>query len=61
LLIRRIRELLYERGFTISGARNQLSQGNEPDAASSVSAKTVSPDTASLRNEIRDIISLLTL
>ena len=24
LLIRRIRELLYERGFTISGARNQL-------------------------------------
>ena len=25
LLIRRIRELLYEQGFTISGARNQLS------------------------------------
>src|SRR6201991_2959347 len=24
LLIRRIRELLYEQGFTISGARNQL-------------------------------------
>ena len=24
LMIRRIRELLYERGFTISGARNQL-------------------------------------
>jgi DNA-binding transcriptional MerR regulator len=28
LLIRRIRELLYEQGFTISGARNQL---EEPD------------------------------
>ena len=27
LLIRRIRELLYEQGFTISGARNQLSVG----------------------------------
>ena len=39
LLIRRIRELLYEQGFTISGARNRLSemhQGRgEADAAPS--------------------------
>jgi len=27
LLIRRIRDLLYEQGFTISGARNKLSDG----------------------------------
>ncbi len=27
LLIRRIRELLYEQGFTISGARNRLAEG----------------------------------
>ena len=27
LLIRRIRDLLYDQGFTISGARNQLSEG----------------------------------
>lgn len=27
LLIRRIRELLYDHGFTISGARNQLAEG----------------------------------
>ena len=27
LLIRRIRDLLYEQGFTISGARNQLTEG----------------------------------
>jgi DNA-binding transcriptional MerR regulator len=27
LLIRRIRDLLYEQGFTISGARNQLGDG----------------------------------
>ncbi len=27
LLIRRIRELLYDRGFTISGARSQLGEG----------------------------------
>ena len=28
LLIRRIRDLLYEQGFTISGARNRLSDAN---------------------------------
>jgi DNA-binding transcriptional MerR regulator len=36
LLIRRIRELLYEQGFTISGARNRLSDApsvREPAAA----------------------------
>src|SRR5450432_4423365 len=27
LLIRRIRDLLYEQGFTISGARNRLDEG----------------------------------
>lgn len=30
LLIRRIRELLYEQGFTISGARNRLDVRGEP-------------------------------
>lgn len=35
LLVRRIRELLYEQGFTISGARNQLSDhsGAHPSAS----------------------------
>jgi DNA-binding transcriptional MerR regulator len=33
LLIRRIRDLLYDQGFTISGARNQLSEGLPPTAA----------------------------
>ncbi|MFG6428849.1 MerR family transcriptional regulator [Roseateles sp. LYH14W] len=33
LLIRRIRDLLYDQGFTISGARNQLSEGLPPSAA----------------------------
>ncbi len=61
LLIRRIRELLYEQGFTISGARNQLSQGNEPAVAAPAPAKTEALNTVTLRNEIRDIISLLTL
>ncbi|PTT88238.1 MerR family transcriptional regulator [Pelomonas sp. HMWF004] len=35
LLIRRIRDLLYDQGFTISGARNQLSDGLPPGAAQS--------------------------
>jgi DNA-binding transcriptional MerR regulator len=33
LLIRRIRDLLYDQGFTISGARNQLSEGLSPASA----------------------------
>src|SRR5579864_3707975 len=31
LLIRRIRDLLYDQGFTISGARNQLTDGHGHD------------------------------
>jgi DNA-binding transcriptional MerR regulator len=33
LLIRRIRELLYEQGFTISGARNRLAESSHEIAA----------------------------
>lgn len=32
LMVRRIRQLLYEQGFTISGARNKLQEGCVPDA-----------------------------
>jgi DNA-binding transcriptional MerR regulator len=38
LLIRRIRELLYEEGFTISGAKTKLSGGRVTSAASEPSA-----------------------
>lgn|SRR5487761_2703495 len=73
VLIRRIRELLYEQGFTISGARNRLDgargAGNSVDLdfvempvknplSRDVSAKS-SVDVAALRREIRDIIALL--
>lgn len=44
LLIRRIRGLLYEQGFTISGARNRLV---EPDAdASDLNVTDALPDTS---------------
>src|SRR6202162_2440256 len=34
LLIRRIRELLYEQGFTINGARNRLDSHGRPNGSS---------------------------
>jgi len=42
LLIRRIRELLYDQGFTISGARNRL---DNTDASDIAVEKTVSKTT----------------
>jgi DNA-binding transcriptional MerR regulator len=43
LLIRRIRELLYEQGFTISGARNRLSESASA-RDSGAAAMTYEPD-----------------
>ena len=41
LLIRRIRDLLYEQGFTISGARHRLeSEADEPRAAARATTST---------------------
>jgi DNA-binding transcriptional MerR regulator len=51
LLVRRIRELLYDEGFTISGARNRLE--------SSVAVPRDTPDMASVRREIEAILKLL--
>ncbi|MGZ8270767.1 MAG: MerR family transcriptional regulator [Methylophilus sp.] len=71
LLIRKIRELLYEQGFTISGARNRL-DGQEPmEATDQMSSDVVNTDkdipsqmTAdidlfSLRVQLRQVIQLL--
>ena len=59
LLIRKIRELLYEQGFTISGARNRLADGRDsqldPDAAVRLTAR----ELQSLRAELHDIAKLL--
>ena len=62
LLIRRIRELLYERGFTINGARNYLDQNesrsttNDENASSSLLS---TPDINHIRCEIQSIVSQL--
>jgi DNA-binding transcriptional MerR regulator len=66
LLIRRIRELLYEQGFTISGARNRLDgrsvQLDEPEvtieaAPPAPPEPTITPDQ--LRSELHAILDLL--
>ena len=60
LLIRKIRELLYEQGFTISGARNRLGEGREvpqqdPDAAVRLTAQ----ELHALRTELNSIRDML--
>ncbi len=57
MLIRRIRELLYEQGFTISGARNRL--GNSAETEISAGAPAAALDVPALRHEIKQIINLL--
>jgi DNA-binding transcriptional MerR regulator len=59
LLIRRIRELLYEQGFTISGARNRLVNSGETE--NRVAEPAPSKSTVMLRREIKEIINLLRL
>ncbi len=57
LLVRRIRQLLYEEGFTISGARNRL---DEPHSkAPTPASREASTEGLSLRAELRSIIELL--
>ncbi len=47
LLIRRIRELLYEQGFTISGARNRLIEGSAEHAKGAGLDVAISLESAS--------------
>ena len=63
LLIRRIRELLYEQGFTISGARNRLDEtmrdrANHRDRTES-HAPTGGTDFARIRREISGVLDYL--
>ncbi len=60
LLIRRIRELLYEEGFTISGARARLdSHAMQQDAGATVATATQSASQVDLRRELSEILALL--
>ena len=67
LLIRRIRELLYEEGFTISGARNRLDNAitgddrHEPRASrpSAPAATGDAADVSALKRELRELLDSL--
>jgi DNA-binding transcriptional MerR regulator len=67
LLIRRIRDLLYEQGFTINGARHRLENENsEPRAPARAVNNTVAASTppaplepSALRHELEEIRQLL--
>ena len=58
LLIRRIRELLYEQGFTISGARNKL-DGPELSGLGLDLEPSVSMDLLAIRSELERLLVLL--
>jgi len=60
LLIRRIRDLLYEQGFTISGARNRLDESaSSSSRAQAARAEAGKVDLAAIRSEIKSIIEAL--
>jgi DNA-binding transcriptional MerR regulator len=65
LLIRRIRELLYEHGFTINGARNRLEEpasisapvNSQPATRTMTVPQPISP--ANIRRELKSILKML--
>ena len=68
LLIRRIRELLYEHGFTIKGARNRLEEpmplrldgGHGKDASGTKTMTVPQPiSPGNIRKELKSILKML--
>jgi DNA-binding transcriptional MerR regulator len=63
LLVRRIRDLLYEQGFTISGARHRLDEAGEREApalaADPMPEAGNGMDLTLLRQEIKSVLELL--
>ena len=57
LLIRRIRQLLYDEGFTISGARHRLDQG--PGQPPRVASAAPESNGSALRKELLSILESL--
>ena len=60
LLVRRIRELLYNQGFTISGARNKLDEGGLAEAVA-VDHQEMPKSVGGLRVELQYVIEMLRL
>lgn len=60
LLVRRIRELLYNQGFTISGARNRLDESGAP-AVAAVEKNDIAKMAGGLRGQLKSVIEMLRL
>ena len=60
MLIRRIRNLLYEEGFTIAGARNRLSSGNELVHDQDAAVRLSATEFQTLRNDLTAVRDMLT-
>jgi DNA-binding transcriptional MerR regulator len=61
LLIRRIRELLYEQGFTISGARNKLDARALTELSQPPSQEPAIADLGRVRQELQQILTVLAI
>lgn len=61
LLIRRIRELLYEQGFTISGARNKLDARAVAELSQPQSTDQTVTDLSRVRQELEQILTVLAI
>src|SRR5512138_2231660 len=59
LLIRRIRDLLYDQGFTISGARNRLDEIATEPAKAGRTAASSKTNLAAVRKEIKSVLDIL--
>jgi len=51
LLIRRIRDLLYDQGFTISGARNRLAEGSAAQRAAALNGHGAGDEAITIVDE----------
>ncbi|MBO9328155.1 transcriptional regulator [Achromobacter pulmonis] len=59
LLIRRIRSLLYEQGFTISGARNRLGDARDVPHDQDAAVRLSGAEMQALRNELGNVSTML--
>lgn len=59
LLIRRIRSLLYEQGFTISGARNRLGDARDMPRDQDAAVRLTGVELQAVRGELSNISAML--
>lgn len=55
LLVRRIRDLLYEQGFTIAGARNRLGEGGDVPHDQDAAVRLTGAELQALRSELLSV------